>query len=828
MRPCAVWRRAVAATALCAFGRVLAAEMPAETPLPTIETKTSGMERRDGFFPMFWDAKHGKLWLEVSRFEDDFLFYASLAAGVGSNDLGLDRGKIGPRRIVRFKRVGPKLLLVQPNQEFRADTDDPAQKAAVRDAFASSVLWGFEVAAASGERALVDATEFVLRDGVGVAETLAGTGQGKYTVDLSRSSPSPEGTKGFPDNSEIEAWITLTTDGEPGGFVASVTPSPKAVTVREHYSFVRLPPAGFRPRVADPRAGFFTVDYADYAAPLGEPTVKRFIVRHRLEKKDPKAAVSDAVRPIVYYLDPAAPEPVRQALLDGARWWAAAFEKAGFKNAFKVEMLPAGADPLDARYNVIEWVHRSTRGWSYGDTVVDPRTGEIIKGHVLLGSLRVRQDYLLAEGLLSPYAGRGNPIPDMAKMALARIRQLAAHEVGHTLGLGHNFLASAEGPEGRASVMDYPQPLTRLRADGTVDLSAAYVTGVGAWDDIAIRYGYGTFPEGGKERAALDDLLTQAAGKGLIFLTDQDARAPGTAHPQASLWDNGKDAAAELDRMMEVRRAALARFGDDAIRDGRPLATLEEVLVPLYLHHRYQTVAATKSIGGIAYTYAMRGDGQEPWHAVPNENQRRALDAVLRTLAPSALAIPRKILARIPPRPDGYAAHRELFARRTGVAFDPIAPAEAAAQLTVSTLLLPERAARLVTQRALDPALPGLDDVLERLIAASCDGAPSGDAYESEIARAVRAVVVAGIERLALDAPMTQVRAEARATLALLPARLTRLSTTDAREDASRKLLASSIAAVLEGRERPPELPAGVEPPPGEPIGDGMEIPGAE
>jgi len=376
--------------------------------------------------------------------------------------------------------------------------------------------------------------------------------------------------------------------------------------------------------------------------------------------------------------------------------------------------------------------------------------------------------------------------------------------------------------------MDYPHPLTRLKADGTVDLQAAYTVGVGAWDEVAIQYGYGSVPEGAGEKAALDRLLSQAAARGLVYLTDQDARAPGTAHPQANLWDNGTDAAAELDRMMEVRSRALARFGERAIREGRPLATLEETLVPLYLHHRYQTAAAIKSIGGLVYTYAMRGDGQEPSHVVPADQQRRALASVLRTLRPAALAVPRTILARIPPRPDGYAPHRELFPRRTGVVFDPIAPAESAAVLTVGWLLLPERAARLITQRALDPTLPGLSDVLEQLIATGFDAEATSDPYDAELARTVRAVIVGAIGRLAVDAPMAQVRAEARDALAALPARLESKIAADPHEAASRRLLSASIAGMLEGRERPPLLPPSVEPPPGEPIGDATGFFGGE
>jgi len=783
--------------------------------LPSIAEKTAGLETMDGFLPLAWDEAAGRLWMVVPETGADSLYVHSLAAGIGSNDIGLDRNQLGRTRVVRFERFGRKLFLVEPNPGYRAVSDNPAERTAVEDAFATSVLWGFEIAAETDGRLLVDATDFAVRDVHGIAERLAETGQGEYTLDASRSAVSMDATRVFSRNTEIEAVLTFEGDPE-GDWIRSVTPSPEAVTVRQRLSFVAAPPPGFEPREMDPRCGYFGVSWVDYAAPLGEPMTRRYIARHRLEKQDPSAAVSEPVEPIVYYLDPGVPEPVRSALLEGASWWNEAFEAAGYRNAFRVEMLPEGADPLDVRYNVINWVHRATRGWSYGSGVIDPRTGEIVKGHVLLGSLRVRQDYLLAEGLLSPYTERGVVPPEMEAMALARIRQLSAHEVGHTLGLDHNFLASTVG---RASVMDYPHPLVRLRDDGTLDLSDAYTTGVGEWDRTAIAYGYSDFAAGTDERAALERILDAARERGLVFLNDADARPAGSAHPGAHLWDNGVDAAAELRRVMAVRRAALERCGEAAVRFGMPLATLEDALVPLYLHHRYQVEATAPILGGQSYTYALRGDGQVPLRRVPAAEQLAALEALLDTLAPEALILPRSVVDLIAPRPAGYPPHRELFERYTGVTFDAIAPAEIAARLTVAQLLHPDRAARMVEQAALDPELPGLDEVLDRLAAATFD-ARSANAYEAEVQRVVEDVVVDELITLAASAPMPQVRGIATHRLRSIGVLLVERNGGVA-EMAHTQRLADEIRRFL---DRPAEPMSRSEPlpaPPGSPIGGG-------
>jgi hypothetical protein len=507
----------------------------------TLTQKIAAMDHKDGFFPLDWDSKGGKLYLEIPKLDEDFLLLDQLPHGLGSNDVGLDRGQLGEGHIVHFSRVGGKVLLIEPNMMYRSSSKDAEERMAVKQSFAESVLWGFPVDAEENGRLLVDATSFFLRDAHGVSERLQGTGQGAYKIDPSRSAIALDNTRSFPKNTEVEAMLTFVTDGTPKGeFVASVTPDPHAITLREHTSMVELPGPGYTPRRFDPRSGYFAVNFRDYSVPLGEPLDQRVIARHRLQKRDPNAVVSEPVKPIIYYVDRGAPEPIRSALVEGANWWAQAFEAAGFKNAFKVEVLPEGADPMDIRYNMIQWVHRATRGWSYGEAVTDPRTGEIIKGQVTLGSLRARQDYLIAEALIAPYA-EGKPIPkDMEAMVLARTRQLAAHEVGHTLGLQHNFAASSLGQG--TSVMDYPHPWVTLDASGKPELSHAYAVGIGSWDKAAIRYGYSQFPVGTNENSELESLLRDYEKQGLRYITDEDARPLGGAHPYAHLWDNGPSA----------------------------------------------------------------------------------------------------------------------------------------------------------------------------------------------------------------------------------------------------------------------------------------------
>ena len=787
-------------------------------PTPTIQDFGANMKATDGLFPMFWDAKSGRLYLEINKFDQAFLFLTSLPYGLGQNDVGLDRGKLGQGVVVHFTRVGPKVLLVQPNLEYRSSSPDPAERLAVTQSFAESVPAGFKVEAEENGAALIDVTDFLMSDQFGVIKQLTESMQGSYKVYKDRSAIALDSTKDFPLNTEIEMTLTFTTD-KPAekSLVATVAPDAYAVTMREHYSFVQLPDDGYKPRAFDPRAGYFGTMYRDYSAPFGSPLDLRFIARHRLQKKDPTAAVSEPVKPLVYYVDRGAPEPIRSALVEGASWWAQAFAAAGFKNAFRVEVLPEGADLMDVRYNVIQWVHRSTRGWSYGAGVIDPRTGEIIKGQVTLGSLRARQDYLIAEALLSPYK-RGAPVsPQLEEMVLARIRQLAAHEVGHTLGLAHNFAASAIAPG--TSVMDYPHPWITLDASGHPDLSHAYATGIGAWDKVAIQYGYSQFAPGGNEHAALDAILSKAQANGLYFITDEDSRPQGGAHPYSHLWDNGPDPAAELDRILTIRAAALSEFGENAIPMGLPMAEIEDTLVPLYLLHRYQTEAAAKEVGGLNYRYALRGDGQMVTEIVSPANQKEALNALLKTISPSSLTPPESLLKILPPRPPAYPRTQESFTAHTGLTFDPESAAEAASEITVSLLFNPERASRLVEYHARDRQNLGLEEVIEATVDATWK-APRASGLQAATQAVTETSVSEHLLGLAVSNEASrEAKAIARAEVVSLRDWIAGASAATPEEKA---LNAATIARIDQFLKEPDKFTPAPGPtvPPGQPIGE--------
>ena len=671
----------------------------------------SKMSKQEGFIPFYIDEEKGKIYLEIDKLDREFLYVNSLTAGVGSNDIGLDRGQLGDTRIVEFRKTGNKVFLVHLNYDFRAYSDNPAEVQSIKDAFAESILWGFEIAQKEGEKLIVDATNFYLQDAHGVADRLTRGRQGSFRADASRSGLYLPMTKNFPQNTEVEATITLTGQAS-GAYLRSVTPTPDAVTVRQRHSFIQLPDDGYQPREFDPRGGFGSISYMDFTTPISEPIMKRFIARHRLVKKDLTAAVSEVVEPIVYYLDRGTPEPVASALIEGGNWWNQAFEAAGFKDAFRVELAPEGMDLMDIRYNVIQWVHRSTRGWSYGASVRDPRTGEILKGHVSLGSLRVRQDYLIAQGLLQPFEEGAPANPEMLELAVARLKQLSAHEIGHTIGLAHSYATSADG---RSSVMDYPYPLITETSSGELDLSNAYDDKIGAWDKWAITYGYGVPAPGVSEAEFIQKTLEDTYAAGHQFITDSDSRAAGGAHPQSHLWDNGSSASEELDRMLTLRKNRMNTFGLNAIPEGQPHALLEEVFVPLYLMHRYQIEATAKLLGGVDYRYKVKGDNQPNHGWVHLDQQEAALQSLLKAISTENLLVPDHILRLIPPRPFGYGSSRETFVSRVSPIFDPIAPAEAIVDLTFDFMLNGARVNRVYLQHLQDNRLFGLNEMLTQI-----------------------------------------------------------------------------------------------------------------
>ena len=780
----------------------------------SITEKTKSMKKMDGYLNMYWDNSSGKLWMEISDFDKEFLYVNSLMAGMGSNDVGLDRGQLGNSRIVYFHRVGPKILLIQPNYRYRANTNDAKEKASVADGFAKSTIWGFKAAEEEDGKVLVDATDFFLNDAHGIVGRLKRQKMGNYKVDKSRSAIHLPATMNFPNNTEIEALMTY-TGTNPGSFVRQVTPTPSAITMRIHHSFLELPDNNYQPRKHDPRAGYGAISFQDYAVPLDESIFIKYIRRHRLEKKNPNSRRSEAKEPIIYYVDPGVPEPVKTAMLESGRWWNQAFEAAGYINAFQVEILPDGAHPMDARYNMIHWVHRATRGWSYGSSIDDPRTGEIIKGNVSLGSLRLRQDYLIATGLLAPYTD-GNKVPNhMRELALSRVRQLVAHEIGHTIGLSHNYISSAAN---RASVMDYPHPTISLDRNGNIEWKNAYDVGIGEWDKVTIKFGYQNFPEGTNEKKALEKIIQDGIKRGYTFITDQDARPLGSAHPTAHLWDNGKDPVTELDNLMNVRKVALDKFGENNIRNGQPYSDIEDVLVPIYLLHRYQIEGASKVIGGLNFSYALRGDGQLITKFIEPNFQMDALNGLIQTLQPEQLTLREELLRLIPPRAAGRGRTRESFNSRTSVTFDGVSLAETAASLTCRVLFHPARATRLVEYNARDNNQPGLEKVITTIIDGSIlNSAPKGLA--GEVKRNVDFIVLDHLMSLAINkAASPAVNSISMQSITLLNDQLKRSRGKSLREKSHLSMLQKKMNSFLSDPDKF-ELIKVPSAPPGSPIG---------
>jgi hypothetical protein len=743
----------------------------------------------------------GQVLLDLPLLPVEYLYVPALQSGVGSNDLGLDRGQLDRTRLVRFERYGNKVLLVEPNLEFRADTANTAEQRAVNQAFAQSVIAGFEITNPGEDVVTIDITAMLVSDIMRLSTLIKELEQGTFEIDPERSVVDTADIRNFPQNTLIPAVLTF-KGSEPGQFIKDVTPTPDSLTVRVTHQFVQLPDAHYQTRAFHPRSGYFALQYRDYAAPLESTMERRLIYRHRLS----------AGETLTYYVDNGTPEPIRSALLEGASWWADAFAAAGFPNAFKVEVLPEGADPLDVRYNVIQWVHRATRGWSYGFSVSDPRTGEIIKGHVSLGSLRVRQDQMIAEALTAPFQGEGEGVKAAREMALARLRQLSAHEVGHTLGIDHNFAASFTDD---ASVMDYPHPNIYLDEQGAIRLDRAYQSGVSPWDTLAVRYGYTQFAAG-NEAQSLQAILDEAETQKIAFITDQDARAPGSAHPAANLWDNGSDAIARLNELLAIRQIALQQFSTAVIADRTALFELESRLVPVYLVHRYQVEAVAKLLGGLNYDYRFRGDELSPVIPVAAETQVAAMDSLVGLLQANSLALPANLRYLVPPPPTEYRRDRENFPGATGTPFDHLAPARAAADLVLRELLQAQRLSRLAEQHALDPEQPDPQSMLAQLLAASWQAKTPPDEYHAAIQTEVSWLLLRHLMGLASDSNTVD------STRALGLAQLVELE--DELSSKARKGDPQAIAAVQEIRQflaRQSLAPVqSTDPaPPGSPIG---------
>ncbi len=660
----------------------------------SLASQTQGFEHREGFIDLYVSDTKGKVYANLPKAENKgvslrLIYTARLTAGLGSNPIGLDRGWGDSGQLISFREVGGKVVIEVENLMYRASANEALEKKAVNESFARSFIGSMDVLArGSNGEMLVDLTEFLKRDALSIIPNLAAADQGSFSLVKDRTVIQTNAVLSFPDNVEMDVFLTLSS-AKPGSEVSSTAANGRDVTLIQHHSFVRLPDNNYTPRRSDPRAGAVEEVHFDYSAALTDTIERRLARRFRLEKINPDAAQSKVKKPIIFYIDGGAPEPVRSALIEGASWWKEAFEAAGYSDAYQVKVLPDDIHPLDVRYNVVQWVHRQTRGWSYGGGVSDPRTGEMLKGHVNLGSLRVRQDRMIFEGLSGTAKLNSGDSDDPVELALARIRQLSAHEVGHALGFAHNFAASTYDKQ---SVMDYPAPDVRA-VNGALDFSYTYGVGIGEWDKFTTRWLYAD-----NTKAQRETLIANARAKGLAYVADRDARSLGTAHPRGSLWDNGADPVSALNQVTEVRAIALRNFDRSRIQDWQPLSDLNKTIVPIYLFHRYQVAAAGKVIGGISFDYSLAGDNNPGMRLTPPQEQRRAAAAIIGTLDPGFLDLSNHTLALLTPSLGSFSiadSQREMFGSLSYPSFDLISAADVSANMKFDVLLNPTRLARM-------------------------------------------------------------------------------------------------------------------------------------
>jgi len=663
----------------------------------------SGLERREGYIPLLWDAEQGRLLFELTRFDQDILYFTSVAKGSGSGSVGLEWAGAGEGGVIQFQRVGPKVLVVEKNLRFRAGSGGPGIEKGIDASFPDSILASLPVVRTDGARVIVDATPLVVRDaadfaapraggrgGVQAAELVAGT---TWRFDPARSAIYLPHTKGFPKNSEVE--VTVTYEAQSGG--ARTSPEARVLTGRLHYSFVE-PPVGYKPRAADPRIGVQSIRFTDYSLPPASTNAVEWIRRHRLEKKDPKAALSEPKEPIVYYLDAAVPEPTRSAMKDGFLWWNKAFEAAGFKNALQIKDSPPDMDPMDVRYNQIYWVDRDERGYSTGGGLTDPRTGEILAARVRLESDRVRTVSRYWQTYEPPTGGDQNgdvALPAYStpeteqQLVLLRQALLTAHETGHTLGFDHNWTSSMND---RASVMEYPSPRIKI-VNGRIDLTDAYQKEIGAYDIMTVRYAYTEFPPA-QEKAGLDNIIKDMRKQGLNYTPATD--------PRWNRYDDGPDPAEYMRQTAAQRKILLANYGPAVLKDGEPYGDLRGIrLWMTYLHHRWSIDSGVRYIGGMYTNFAVKGEALPPTEIVPAAKQREILGLLLDDVDPASLAIPEHLLASLTVAIDRGAGNargpdQENMESSTGYAFDHLAAARTIAGLVFDQIFQPETAARLI------------------------------------------------------------------------------------------------------------------------------------